>query len=484
MFVVLATLSVYFSGNIVRKLETQYLLSYQERQNKALVNTLSSTLIDALLTEDVPLLQTSAEQYKQTSTYQVFNIRIFNEEQNILYESNPEYIAQEDIIEFSSTVDYEGETFGYITIIQDHSEITQEINIHARNIQLVVSAGLITSIVIILLCLRVIIVKPVKSIIFRLESYLKGQDVMQSPFFITREFQKIGETLDAYRSVTASRDELLNEIASRQKAEEALEQAYVQAHLASDAKSVFLANMSHELRTPLNAIIGYTEIVTEELNHYHKLYPDKIDTQSAQDLTKVTQSATHLLGLINDVLDFSKIEAGKIDVSCERLEIEPIIHDVISVTDHIAKKNKNNINYISISDTADIYADYMRTKQILLNLVSNACKFTHKGTITINTWHDENYVTVKVTDTGIGIHEKDIKNLFQEFTQLDMSSRKAIGGTGLGLVISRKLAHVMRGDITVESQYGQGSSFILTLPICKSLKRIGKESALKHEQLA
>ena len=228
-----------------------------------------------------------------------------------------------------------------------------------------------------------------------------------------------------------------------------------QLEIASQHKSQFLANMSHELRTPLNAIIGVTEMLREDAEALK---------QDVEPLDRVLGAGRHLLALINDILDLSKIEAGRMELHLESFPLAPLIEDVAKTIEPMATKNGNRIVVDCRSDLGTIHADQIRFRQALLNLASNANKFTEKGTVTIAAQAGGDWITIAVTDTGIGMTEEQMGKLFQEFTQASSTTASKYGGTGLGLAISRHFCRMMGGDITVESKPGEGSTFTIRLP--------------------
>jgi signal transduction histidine kinase/DNA-binding response OmpR family regulator len=238
-----------------------------------------------------------------------------------------------------------------------------------------------------------------------------------------------------------------------------LAKAVKDAEEASKAKSSFLAKMSHELRTPLNAIIGYSEILREDA-------VDDGDTRTAEDLDKVLNAARHLLGLINDVLDISKIEAGKMELYLEDFDLARIVNEVIATAQPLIAKKGNTLALDCPPDIGIMHADATKLRQMLLNLLSNASKFTEKGTITLKVARrtDQDAIDLAVTDTGIGMTPEQLSRLFQAFSQADASTSSKYGGTGLGLAISKQFAQMMGGDITVTSTHGVGSTFTIHLP--------------------
>jgi signal transduction histidine kinase len=229
---------------------------------------------------------------------------------------------------------------------------------------------------------------------------------------------------------------------------------------ASEHKSQFLASMSHELRTPLNAIIGLTEMMATNAARF--------GTEKAlEPLRRVNAAGTHLLSLINEILDLSKIEAGKLELNTEPVNLARLIDEVIGTAGQLAEKNKNRLIVEAQEDLGALTADPMRLKQILLNLLSNACKFTKEGEVALRVREvadGRDWLELAVADTGIGLTAEQQAKLFQDFTQADSLTARRYGGTGLGLALSRKLARMMGGDVTVTSEPGKGSVFTVRLP--------------------
>jgi signal transduction histidine kinase len=234
-----------------------------------------------------------------------------------------------------------------------------------------------------------------------------------------------------------------------------------QLELASRHKSQFLASMSHELRTPLNAIIGLTEMMVTNVPRF--------GTEKAlEPLQRVHRAGAHLLGLINQVLDLSKIEAGKLELNPESVNLAPLIDEVVGTARQLAEQNKNRLVVECQDNLAPITVDPMRLRQILLNLLSNACKFTKEGEVALRVRRvvdGHNWIEFAVSDTGIGMTPEQQGKLFEEFTQADASTAQRYGGTGLGLAITRKLACMMGGDVTVTSEPGKGSVFTVRVPV-------------------
>ena len=253
---------------------------------------------------------------------------------------------------------------------------------------------------------------------------------------------------------------LAQDITEQKRVREELLSAKEAAESASQAKSHFLANMSHELRTPLNAIIGYSQMLVEICEERN--LPDM-----ATDLSRIERSGKHLLALINDILDLSKIEAGKMVNEAELFAPKEIVEDMLLTVRPLAEQNHNRLTVNYAGPGLTIFADTVKFRQSLLNLLSNACKFTENGVVSVEVKRpegDQRWTEVSVTDTGIGMTPEQQAPLFQPFTQGDASTTRRFGGTGLGLAISQRFCRMMGGEITVESEAGKGSTFTMRLP--------------------
>ena len=249
------------------------------------------------------------------------------------------------------------------------------------------------------------------------------------------------------------------DVTDRRRVQEELVLAVDAAQDATRAKSAFLANMSHELRTPMNAIIGYSEMLQDDLR-------DRGLETFLPDLGRIHAAAQHLLTLINDILDISKIEAGRLELVLETFAVGPMVREVESTMQPMLEKRGNTLEVSCPADIGEMQADSTRVRQVLLNLLSNAGKFTENGRIRLDVRREpaEPALVFEIRDTGIGMSAEQLAKLFQPFTQADAAITRKYGGTGLGLAISRQLCRMMGGDISVESELGGGSTFTIRLP--------------------
>jgi len=253
----------------------------------------------------------------------------------------------------------------------------------------------------------------------------------------------------------------LGRVIERARAEDALQRSKDAAESASRTKSAFLASMSHELRTPLNAVIGYSEILEEDLREAGQ-------DEMVSDVEKIRSAGKHLLGVITDILDLSKIEAGKMTLYLETFEVSAMVQEVAATVRPMIEANASTLVVEMADGLGAMHADLTKVRQALLNLLSNAAKFTEKGTIRLTVEREEAgagaWMTMAVSDTGIGMSPDQLGQLFRPFTQVDSSTTRRYGGTGLGLVISRDICRLMGGDIGVDSALGRGSTFTIRLP--------------------
>jgi signal transduction histidine kinase len=343
----------------------------------------------------------------------------------------------------------DGQTIGTVYVESDLGELSARQGQYVQ-IGLVVLALASGAALLLLASLQGIVSRPILDVVHTARHVSSHEDYA----IRARKYgqDEIGTLVDAF-------NDMLQQIEEHQRQLRAARDA---AETANRAKSAFLANMSHELRTPLNGIIGYTEMLLEESE-------DGGQASLIADLNQVRKAAKHLLALINNILDLSKIEAGKMDVHVERFEIAALVHDVIGVIEPLVTVNGNTLR-IDLPDAvarSEMETDRVKLRQTLWNLLSNACKFTREGHVTLRVRRDPSrpgWLTFAVSDTGPGMTSEERQTLFQEFVQGDAAQRHQYGGTGLGLAISRRFCGLIGGDIGVESRPNAGSTFTIRVP--------------------
>jgi signal transduction histidine kinase/ActR/RegA family two-component response regulator len=387
------------------------------------------------------------------------------------------YRFESGYLQVFQKVTMNGERVGTLYLLSD----MRQWNIRARRYTgIIVIVVLICSSLALLLSSRLqkLISKPILHLedTMRMVSSKKNYEIRATRFY----GDEIGRLIDGFNTMLSeiqlrdsalqrannelqtSTHELEVEIIHRKRTQDELLTAKQAAEQASRAKSAFLANMSHELRTPLNAIIGYSEMLEEEVQDAGKI-------SNVRDLQKIQAAGKHLLALINDVLDLSKIEAGKMQLHVEVFEIQDMIEEIVTTLKPAIAKNENSFQLRMPKEIGTMRGDVTKVRQILLNLLSNACKFTDHGSILLDVDRlrtaRQDWIRFRVGDTGIGISTEQQENLFQEFTQADISISRKYGGTGLGLAISHRFVQLMKGRIGVESAPGQGSVFTVDLPV-------------------
>jgi signal transduction histidine kinase/CheY-like chemotaxis protein len=391
----------------------------------------------------------------------------------------PDYVDAKEQLKSASTfvrlVDAESLT-GYYELRDIYNEpallmrMTMPREIYRQsqdNIRLLLGSIMITGLVFLLVTLVLLernVLSPVSHLSHEVKAVAASSDTKRR--LDTRGEDELGQLGTAINDMLSTLDAWARE---RERSADDLRRARDEAEDANRSKSQFLANMSHELRTPLNAIIGYSEMLQEEAQ-------DMGQEEFVPDLEKIQGAGKHLLALINDILDLSKIEAGKMELYLEEFDTNSMLNDVVTTISPLAQKNGNKLEVREGAELGQttpglMKADLTKVRQILFNLLSNACKFTENGTVTLDVWRrisdvrdGSDVIVFRISDTGIGLTDEQQEKLFQTFTQADASTTRKYGGTGLGLAITRRFCEMMGGDITVSSEFGKGTSFTVQLP--------------------
>jgi signal transduction histidine kinase len=363
-------------------------------------------------------------------------------------------MASEDVYHLSRPLDYSGLSWGWIHVGLSLKKYNED---KAAMYRATVLIGLVSS----LLALIVSsvfsrrLVAPIHQLTDVTRLVANGNLSARAHLKTGDEIQTLG---DSFNQMTDALKHTLDEL-TRTNSE--LTSAKDVAEAASRAKSEFLANMSHELRTPLNAIIGYSELLQEELQ-------DSGDTAAIPDLQKIEGASKHLLGLIDDVLDFSKIEAGGMMLSLQPLDVRQLVESVVSTTRGVVEKNANHLQVSCPDNVGTMTADAVKVRQVLINLLSNAGKFTNGGSVRLTVSRTPSalgdWLNFEVRDSGIGIRPDQMPNLFKAFSQGDASTTRKFGGTGLGLVISQRFCLMMGGEIAISTPPTGGACFTVRLP--------------------
>jgi len=416
----------------------QDLLVEANQQSKKMLATLSSSLLDDLITEDIPKLESVTEQitrFNDSITY----IRIDNEAGNILLEWGKDLFVKDKFFKYTYEVELEGEVFGKITIITDLSSRHDKIDNQLASAIAIMVLVLFVLTIMILILLRWLVISPLNKINSQIAGLSSGNLKIKPFNVLSKDVKNLTDTV-AEHALSLAQEQIFRQelLVEKEKAEQ-----------ANKAKSDFLSSMSHELRTPLNAIIGFSQIVQMS---------ETLDDEEMDSVNEIEKAGHHLLSLVNQILDLAKIEAGKMSLSLEQVDLPVLIEESISLVNALAEKKQIRIHK-DIQANITIEADRLRLKQTLLNLLSNAIKYNRpQGLLEIIMQQDHECVRVSIRDEGEGIEMDDLEQLFQPFNRLKFNDA-SLEGTGIGLAISKSLIEQMGGNIDVDSKPGQGSTF-------------------------
>jgi signal transduction histidine kinase/ActR/RegA family two-component response regulator len=488
MLVIVAAAAV--GGHLIRQEVSSYLTTNLKDNSNKTFAILSSVSIDAVIAEDIPLLETIVTQATERDPNIVTMVIENSSGKQLMKWNRRENVAREDAMYLEQDITLENESFGKMKITLNAASMNRDIRQHVKQVRLMFIAILSLVAFLLIVGLHRVVIKPIRLIDQRLIGLKAGDLDSRVSISAARELMGLAKSVndlgaawklkgkrerqlqEAQQALEISHDQLaehsknLESIVEARTAELATvaheaQEAKREAEQANLSKSSFLATMSHELRTPLNAIIGYGEMLIEECG---ELEPEEYNA----DLDKIVSAGKHLLGLINDILDLSKIEAGKMDFFLEDFDLAETLEGLKDIIAPKVKENSNTFDLIIGDNIGSVHADCTKLRQCIINILGNASKFTENGTITLEaerySQDGEDWISIAVSDTGIGMTPEQVAKLFQPFSQADSSTTRKFGGTGLGLTITRHFSQLMGGDITVKSEANVGSTFTLKIP--------------------
>ncbi len=468
MFVIAIAVAV-TAGLIVNTVERRYLTAATEVEKEKVFDLLISSLLDDLIAKDVPQIETTMSLLIQRDPG-MLSAKIVDDAERTLYAWRRQPAAQgmvsasheavapsqpvtpDHILSFARQVTFEEVAFGRVSIEWDVTAAYREITAHAYVIALLVGGVCLVMSLLVCLLSASLAIRPIHRIAGQVTRFRRGryQDCRPLPVFASVELA------DLHESVT-----LLGEFLVQRDAREVeLKDAKDMAEAANRAKSSFLANMSHELRTPLNAINGFSEIMQMET------FGALGDPRYRDYAEQINVSGNHLLAVISDILDLSKVEAGKEDLDLEKVDLVKVVSDSVGLIEERAKQADLQFSTEIAADMPEIAADPRRLRQILLNLVSNAVKFTPTGgrvSVTAQ-WEPKRGAIITVADTGIGMGEEQIRTALEPFGQVENSYSRRYDGTGLGLPLARALIELHGGTLRIRSELNRGTEIEVTLP--------------------